>query len=209
MSAPHFSIAQRLLAAGAMCLVALVGLVVLEGRARASGVEVILPMQPVDPRGLLTGHYIQLSFADRLAAGRTCPPLVERADGASDWRDGPRDNWLALKREGDVHVLAGEYATRAEAAAHGDVSVRGNARCNTQFWPTRNGDGGEEAMVVVLTLGVDRFHADQDEAERLEKILRDREQIDRMAAILSVSPDGAARTKGIVVDGKRVELTWF
>lgn len=209
MSAPHFSIAQRLLAAGAVCLLALVGLVVLEGRARASGVEVILPMQPVDPRGLLTGHYIQLSFADRLEAGRECPPLVDE-NVVFHWSGrGPRDNWLALKREGDVHVLAGEYATRAEAAAHGDVVVRGHARCNTQFWPTRNGDGGEEAMVVVLTLDVDRFHADQDEAERLEKILRDRDQIDRMAAILSVSPDGAARTKGVLVDGKRVELTWF
>lgn len=207
MNAPNFSIAQRLLAAGAVCLLALVGLVVLEGRARASGVEVILPMQPVDPRGLLTGHYIQLSFAQRLEAGRTCPPLVERAQ--DDWRDGPRDNWLALKREGDVHVLAGEYATRAQAAAAGDVVARGRARCSSQFWPSRTGDGGEEAMVVVLDLPVDRFHADQDEAETLEKILRDREQVERMAAILSVSPDGAVRTKGITVDGKRVELTWF
>jgi hypothetical protein len=24
-----------------------------------------------------------------------------------------------------------------------------------------------------------------------------------------VSKDGAARTKGVVIDGKRVELTWF
>lgn len=209
MSVPHFSIAQRLLAAGAACLVALVGLVVLEARARAAGVEVILPMQPVDPRGLLTGHYIRLSFADRLDAGRACPPLVEPAEGVVDWRNGPRDNWLALKREGDVHVLAGEFATRAQAAAAGDVVVRGRARCSQQFWPSRTGDGGEEAMVVVLELGVDRFHADQDEAETLEKILRDRDEVDRMAAILSVSPDGAARTKGVALDGKRVELTWF
>lgn len=209
MSAPNFTIAQRLLAAGAVCLIALVGLVVLEGRARATGVEVILPMQPVDPRGLLTGHYIQLSFADRLEAGRGCPPLVEPDGGPVDWRKGPRDNWLALKREGDVHVLAGEYVTRAQAAAAGDVVVRGRARCSQQFWPTRSGEGGEEATVVVLDLGVDRFHADQDEAETLEKILRDREEVDRMAAILSVSPDGAARTKGVTLDGKRVELSWF
>lgn len=207
MSALNFTVAQRLLAAGAACLVALVGLVVLEGRARAAGVEVIVPMQPVDPRGLLTGHYIQLSFAQRLEAGRACPPLVERAEG--DWRDGPHDNWLALRREGAIHVLAGEYATRAEAAAAGEVVARGRARCSQQFWPSPTGDGGEEATVVALDLAVDRFHADQDEAETLEKILRDREDAGRMAAILSVTPDGAVRTKGVTIDGKRVELTWF
>ncbi len=31
----------------------------------------------------------------------------------------------------------------------------------------------------------------------------------RVAAILSVGADGTPRTKGLVVDGKRVELTWF
>ena len=209
MSALTLTLAQRILAAGALCLAALVGLVVMEGRARAAGVEVLLPMRPVDPRGLLTGHYIQLSFANRLEPGRACPPLTAPTEGPTGWRDKPPETWLALNRDGDVHVLTGEYATRKEAAAAGEIVVRGSARCTSQFWPSRNGDSGEESTVVVMDLGVDRFHADQDEAERLEKILRNRDQIERMNAILSVSPDGAVRTKGITVDGKRVELTWF
>jgi GDYXXLXY protein len=204
------SIAQRLIAAGGVCLVALVGLVILEGRARAAGVEVILPMQPVDPRALLTGHYVQLSFAEVLDAGKPCPALLGDETGFP--RGGSQDRgWLALRRDGAVHVLVGAFATQAEAARAGEVVLRGNAHCSTQFVPLPGAtDGaGEERDTVILDLDIDRFHADQDEALALEKILRDRDQADRVAAIVSVSKDGAARTKGVVIDGKRVELTWF
>ena len=207
----NFTLAQRLLAAGALCLAALIFLVVTEARARAAGTEVILRMQPVDPRALLTGHYIQLSFADQLEAGEACPPLVAEAVETNFFRSPEDPHWLALKPKGDLHVLAGEYATKAEAMAHGPVVARGSARCDSVFWatPGATDGGGEERVTVILQLPVDRFHADQDEAEALEKILRDRISLDRLAAILSVSKDGEVRTKGIVVDGKRVELSWF
>lgn len=204
------TLAHRLLAAGALCFFALIGLVVIEGRARASGVEVILPMQPVDPRALLTGHYIQLSFADQLKLGEACPPTIDRSAFIGPFNQ-PAPGWLALRRDGEVHVLAGEYETRDEAAKAGEVVVRGAASCFVQarFRPGDSAAPPEELNTVTLDLPIDRFHADQDEAMALEKILRDREQVDRMAAIVSVSPDGTARTKGIVVDGKRIELTWF
>jgi GDYXXLXY protein len=206
------SLAQRLLAAGFACILALIGLVVIEGRARAAGREVILRMQPVDPRALLTGHYVQLSFADVLEPGEACPPLIDRSAsvGPSD-PDPYTPSWLALRRDGEVHVLAGEYLAKDEAAQHGEIVVRGAAQCIMQFAPQpRDSEAPpQERNTVILDLAIDRFHADQDEAMALEKILRDREQVDRMAAIVSVGPDGTARTKGIIVDGKRVELTWF
>ncbi len=206
-----FSLAKRLIAAGVICLVALIGLVVVEGRARAAGTEVILRMQPVDPRALLTGHYVQLSFADPLDRGEVCPPLLGETVSLNVFRPSDNAKWLALKPEGDVHVLAGEYATKAEALRHATVVARGDARCETMFMPTPGAtDGsGAEVATVVLELPIDRFHADQDEAMALEKILRDRDNVDRIAAIVSVSDDGAVRTKGVVIDGKRVELTWF
>lgn len=205
------TLAQRLIAAGALCLVALIGLVVVEGRARAAGAEVILRMQPVDPRALLTGHYVQLSFADPLEHGETCPPLLDETVSRNIFRSSDASGWLALKPEGDVHVLAGEYATKAEALQHAPVAARGSARCETMFMPLPGAtDGsGEEVATVVMQLPIDRFHADQDEAEALEKILRNRDSVDRIAAIVSVSDDGVARTKGVIIDGKRVELTWF
>lgn len=205
-----FTLAQRLLAAGALCFLALIGLVVMEARARAAGVELLLPMQPVDPRALLTGHYVQLSFADTLEPGESCPPLVDAQASTTIFRSGEPQYWIALKPKGDVHVLAGEYATKAEALANGPVVARGTARCESMFRPTPEAsEGGESAQTVILTLSIDRFHADQDEAEALERILRDGATGDRVAAIVSVGKDGAVRTKGLVVDGERVELTWF
>lgn len=205
-----FTLAQRLLAAGALCLAALIFLVVSEARARAAGTEIILRMQPVDPRALLTGHYIQLSFAEPLDRGEACPPLV--ADDLSTRTRAPNETrWLALKPDGDLHALAGEYLTKEAALAHAPVVARGSARCDSVFMPLPGAtDGaGEERVTIVLELPVDRFHADQDEAEALEKILRDRAFPGRLAAILSVTPDGAVRTKGIMIDDRRVELSWF
>jgi hypothetical protein len=203
-------LAHRLLAAGFVCLLALIGLVVMEGRARVTGREVILRMQPVDPRALLTGHYVQLSFADTLASGEGCPPIIQLAEGPTGWRYKPGETWLALKRQSDVHVLAGEYATKMEAMKHGEIIARGTARCDPPFTPEPGADGATASPgTVFLNLSVDRFHADQDEAMALEKLLRDRTQTDRIAAILSVSDDGTVRTKGVMIDGKRVELTWF
>lgn len=203
------SLAHRLLAAGFVCILALIGLVVIEGRARAAGREVILRMQPVDPRALLTGHYVQLSFADALEPGEACPSIAEN-DAAAGPFGARAEDWLALRKAGDVHVLAGSYATKAEALKHGEIVARGTARCDPPFTPEPGAEGAQASPgTVFLNLAVDRFFADQQEAEALEKILRDRDQVDRTAAILSVSEDGTVRTKGLVVDGKRVELTWF
>lgn len=202
------SLAHRLLAAGFVCILALIGLVVMEGRARAAGREVIVRMQPVDPRALLTGHYVQLSFADVLDPGEACPPIT--GNDASFGAFGARaEDWLALRRDGDVHVLAGSYATKAEALKNGEIAARGTARCDPPFTPEPGTEGAASPGAVFLNLAVDRYFADQQEAEALEKILRDRDQVDRTAAILSVSEDGTVRTKGVIVDGKRVELTWF
>lgn len=206
-----FTLAQRLLAAGALCLAALIFLVVTEARARAAGTEVVLRMQPVDPRALLTGHYIQLSFAEQLDRGEACPPLVADDLSTNFFSGNDETHWLALKPDGDLYTLAGEYMTKEEALAHAPVAARGSARCDTTFMAMPGApDGvGEERVTVFLQLPVDRFHADQDEAEALEKILRDRTFPGRLAAILSVTPDGAVRTKGIMIDDRRVELSWF
>lgn len=195
------TLAQRLLAAGALCLLALVGLVVVEARARAAGTEVVLDMEPIDPRSLLSGHYVILGFAQALPQGAKCPPI---ADVPFDRRD---RGWVALTRSGERHVVSGAAVTRAEAQKLGQIVVRGIALCNE---PTPGTDGAPGMDGAVrLDLAVDRYHADQDEAEAIEKAIRDREGEARVAAVLSIASDGTPRTKGLIVDGERIELTWF
>jgi uncharacterized membrane-anchored protein len=197
-----FTLAQRLLAAGALCLLALVSLVAFEARARAAGTEVILDLEPVDPRALLSGHYVILGFAQTLAPDAACPPIAEVS-----WSR-RHEGWVALRREGDRHVVSGAASTRAKAERLGEIVVRGAATCNPPTPSTKDGPGAPGA--VRLELPVDRYYADQDEAEAIEKAMRDRAAEEaRVAAILSIGKDGAPRTKGLIVDGERVELTWF
>ena len=191
----------RLLLAGVLCLAALIALVVIEGRARAAGREVIVAMQPVDPRSILSGHYVQLNFTEPLD-GAPCPPLE-----AAPLND---EGWVALKPRGERHVVAGAASTRAAAQKLGDVVVRGWASCEAAIpgTPEPNPAPGFPGALT-LHIGVNRFHADQDEATAIETAMRDRAGDPRVAAILSIGADGTPRTKGIMIDGKRVELSWF
>ena len=179
-----------LLAAGLLAL-ALVGLVAREGYARASGREVVLAMQAFDPRSLLTGHYAALQLADRMAAGAAC----EYSE---------RDSWIQLRMEGGRHRVAGVSRTRAAAERAGAVAVRGRVYCVSMAAP-------EAPPLARLEIGIDRFHADQEEAERIEAMLRPGPATGapEAFAVVSVGRDGRARLKAIIVGGRRLELSWF
>lgn len=193
----RFGLPQRLLAAGAICLAALVALVVIEARARSAGTEVILPMQPVDPRALLSGHYVQMAFGEALPPGENCPPTDL----------GYEQGWIALRREGDRHVVMAAARSRDDAARQGEITLRGALHCNP---PVPGADGAEPSPGnLTLQLAVERFHADQEEALAIERAMTDRSsESARVYAILSVDDAGTPRTKGLIVDGRRIMLTW-
>ena len=176
--------------AGALLGAALIGLVSYEGQARAGGREVALEMEGVDPRGLLTGHYARLALRHRLPPGAACPPGTETRTSPE------KRGWVALAPAGRAWRVRGQTPGRAEALRHGPVAVRGFARCS----------GAD----VELDVGVRRFHADQSEAEALERALRPgRAEAAQGYALISVGRDGRARLKGVEVEGRRVDLDWY
>jgi uncharacterized membrane-anchored protein len=185
----------RILAVAGLCLAALIGLVINEALARASGQEVLLPIEAVDPRSLLHGHYVQLDLTQRLAQGEQCPPQ-------GDWK------WVALQPRGDVHVLAGGADSRNAAQGLGALPIKGSFTCQDPFIL---GEGEAQPGWVRLDLGIDRFHINQQDAERIERVLRDQRPDDeiRAYAIVSVARDGHARLRGLIVDGERLELNWL
>ncbi|WP_183771477.1 GDYXXLXY domain-containing protein [Phenylobacterium haematophilum] len=186
----------RIAAASAVLVLLLVGVVLRENGARATGREALLPMEAVDPRDLLTGHYVALRLTQQLALGQPCPR--ER----STFEDG---GWIGLKPAGGHYRFIGVGASRQAALAGGaELAVRGGVYCS------RTAFGNTESDVVTLDIGVDRFHADQDEAQAIEKALRERRQGEAPAfAVVSVGDDGRARLKGVIVGGKRTDLTWW
>ena len=190
------SLPLRIAAAAAVLVLLLVGVVLRENGARAAGREALLPMEAVDPRDLLTGHYVALRLTQQLALGQPCPR--ER----STFEDG---GWIGLKPAGGHYRFIGVGASRQAALAGGaELAVRGGVYCS------RTAFGNTESDVVTLDIGVDRFHADQDEAQAIEKALRERRQGEAPAfAVVSVGDDGRARLKGVIVGGKRTDLTWW
>lgn len=78
----------------------------------------------------------------------------------------------------------------------GELVVRGALTCEFR---------GE---AVTLHIGVERFHASQAEAERIEQLLQGGRPTQAFA-LVSVGRDGRARLNGVRVDGRRVALEWF
>lgn len=183
-----------MLVAGFWVLV-LSALVVNEGLARRGGQEVLLPMEAVDPRSLLQGHYVALNLTRRLGADERCPPL-------GDWK------WVALRSQGEIYVAVGGATSRDEAQQIG-LPVRGSYMCSPPL--PAQGDVPAQPGWLTLELGVDRFHINQAEAERIEHVLREQStnQGTRALAIVSVGQDGHARLKGLLIDGERLELNWL
>ncbi|MBP6690582.1 MAG: GDYXXLXY domain-containing protein [Hyphomonadaceae bacterium] len=186
----------RILAVAGICAASLIALVVSEGFARESGQEITLPMEAVDPRAILSGHYVQLNFTQRLEATAACPP-----DG--DW------DWVALRPENDIYVAAGGAVSRDEAERVGPLPVKGTFTCSPPT-PPQEGIEGMPGWLT-LNLGVDRFHINQADAERIERVLRDQRAAEetRAFAVLSVGRDGRARLRALKIDGERFELRWL
>lgn len=187
--------APRILAVAALCAASLIALVISEGAARASGQEALLAMEAVDPRSLLQGHYVQLQLIQRLEPNEPCPHVEGGA------------KWIAFTRgDNEVLTFAGAARSRDGATQIAPIALKGDFTCSE---PSPGGEG--PPGWVQLDLGIDRFHINQADAERIERVLREQrpDGEPRAFAIISIARDGRARLKGLRIDGERLELTWL
>lgn len=192
----RLSLPLRILLAAALLTAALVGLVVRESLARARGAEVVLPINAYDPRSPLSGHFVRFAITYPIPKGAACPPGAAAA--VPDWR------WVILRREGAFHRVASVAGSR-QGGRPGDVPVWGWVTCH----PAGDGDPRAQGSLS-LDLRVDRFHADQRQAEAIERSLRLAPgQSPSAFAVLSIDDRGKARLKGIIVNGRRTDLTWL
>jgi hypothetical protein len=202
--------ALRILAVDAVSIAALVGLVVRESLARQAGTEVILRMEAADPRALLTGHYVSIALRETLAPGAPCPAGVGESAPSAPFGGERPPSWVALAQTADHASVAGVAPGRTQAQRLAPLVVRGSAWCTPSVAPS-DGDPGQVGAVS-LDLGVDRFHISQAEAERIEGLMASQRQSggpSPVDAIVSIGQDGRARLKGLVVEGRRMELSLF
>ena len=206
--------AIRILAVAAVAILGLVGLVVEESRARAAGAEVTLAMEAVDPRALLSGHYVAITLREALPPDQACPPGTDTTSASPlfPFNQTPTAPlWIALAPMGDHHAVAGAAKDRATAARFAPLVARGTVSCAPGRKPTAEEPEPLESGSVSLDLGVNRFYASQDEARRIDALMARRGAGDAspVSAILSIGGDGKARLKGLKVEGRRIELSLF
>lgn len=193
---------MRILVVAALSVLALIGLVVHEAVALAAGTEIVMPMQPVDPQSLLSGHYVALDLTEPLAVGQSCPPGAQ-----TGWQPGfdpslRRVRWVALGPGGGHTRVLGVAETRAAAERFAPVTALGDAYCVP---PVADSPGG-----VSTWLGVERFHLDQADAERIAGAMSPTsEHPIPVSAILSVPDNGQTRVKGLMVGGRRIVPGWY
>ncbi len=197
----------RILIVAALAALSLIGLVVRESMARAAGTEVLLAMEAVDPRSLLSGHYVIVGLQEELPEGAECPP-----GAGEDFFPTPQSvpsSWVALRANQERHSLVGAADTRDGALALGTLVVRGSASCT----PPIPASEGAAALpgTARLFIGIDRFHINQSEAQRIDALLRAQTPNSEQSifAIVSIGADGRARLKGLQVEGERLELNWL
>lgn len=145
-----------------------------------SGQEVMVRSTFVDPRDIFRGHYVQLNLTLG-PFGRDLPGIEGHDPGTSTYatlREGEDGFWVvkAIHKtlpDGQEPVLKGRVIVPAE---------------------NQNLPRGR------IILPFDRYFADYERAQELEKLRRDQ----KLGVILALDGKGGAVIKGLTIDGERV-----
>ena len=144
---------------------------------RSGGTEVILALEPVDPRDLLAGYYVIISTPVHRIR-------LDSVDGETGFAI--HDDvyvTLAPGDDGNWQPVAVHTSRPAEGVfLHGKVQTASAERITADF-------------------NIERFYADEATAQALEQ----RRQTDRdsLRLIVSVGDDGRAIIRGLEIDGER------
>jgi uncharacterized membrane-anchored protein len=200
-----------------LCLIALAMtaflafMVTRQATLRAGGTEIILPMEPVDPRDVLLGYYIVIATpAHRLQTDELAGPvegwsigdtayvvLNEGADGAwrpvGVWPQRPLDGVFLKGRVQSAHTLSDRSATEPVDGEAPDWTARQDVI------------PGAERQVLSLRFNLERYYANASSAGELDRLRGE----DRLRLIVAVAADGSAVIKGLEVDGQARYETLF
>ncbi len=150
------------------------------------GREILLKVEPVDPRDLLRGDYVYLSYEISRIPTTLIADLP--ADGTAETAGRIT---VRLKQDGDGYWRAASawLAAPPSAAGPGEVDIVGRIAPGRSF-------GGDAA--VSPAYGIERFYLPEGEGRAIERDMRARPFGIRAA----VSKDGTAQIKALM-DGER------
>lgn len=189
----------------------LAAMVVRTATQRAQGAEILLSMEPVDPRDMLLGYYVTIETpVHQIDTGEVEGPLAGWRQGGvafvslDQGEDGSwRPSGVFHERPDEGVFLQGRVAwayTRSDQrdAEPGPGDTDG-------LRPREDPIPGTERQELRIAYNLERYFTDADTARELEDMRRE----DRLRLIVSVGPDGQALIKGLEIDGEARYETVF
>lgn len=160
----------------------------ISGRASVlrDGREVLLKVEPIDPRDLLRGDYVTLGYEIM-----NLPAELFGAAPAGDPDYSAKPVWVVLRKgaDGVFHPASAALDRLAlKDVQPDDVVIRGT----TNGWPTAGGP-------VFAQYGLERFYLPEGEGKQIEKDMCERP----FFVVASVAEDGSAQIKAFR-DGETV-----
>jgi uncharacterized membrane-anchored protein len=146
-----------------------------------NGQEVLLSVQPVDPRDLLRGDYVTIGYN---ISSVSTDLFAERPQDDRNGRD--RTVFVRLRpgEDGIWEAVAARYDEKPEPApAGGELDIRGIA---TSSWY-------DDAASINIAYGIERFYVPEGEGRAIEGNLRER----AFTMTVAVASDGTAQIKSL------------
>lgn len=171
----------RLLLISAAMTALLATMVINQASARAGGTEIRLAMEPVDPRDLLLGHYVELiTPLQRLETARL--------QGGTEhvFRQGDRI-WVGLETGAD----GSSRPVSVHPSPPGGLYIEGRVRVAGYV-------SGEPGQWLTVHYNIERYFASPEAALELEGYRDER----RLRLIVSLSRSGSAVIRGLEIDGE-------
>lgn len=170
-------------------------MVISHEHARNSGTEVILNMEPVDPRSLFRGHYVRI---------RTDLQTIDFADvkGETGFEKGDRIFVIITGNDENGWEASSLSTSRPNTGTFLQGRVQ-RIRYKYEKVKSENGTTQREKLPkgVTVRYAVESYFASQAEAKALENKMRDRDH--KMRLILAVDKHGKAVIRGLEIDDKR------
>lgn len=152
------------------------------GRAAVlnSGTDVTLTVEPIDPRDLLRGDYVVLSYPISVLTGEMAPEGAQRGDTIHVR--------VAPDADGVYRPVAASLGGGiGTPPAEGEVDIRGIVR---------NATSGR----VHALFGIERFYVPEGKGRGIEENMRQ----DRFEVVVAVGEDGSAQIRSLLHDGQAI-----
>ena len=156
-----------------------------------NGQEVLLKVEPVDPRDLLRGDYVRLGYEiSRLPVER----IANLPQGETTSVERPIVVRVRKEADGYWRATSAWLGTAAATAPAGEVDLRGNVQGGWNVTP---------GSTIAVDYGIERFYVPEGEGLAIEEEMRRRyagaePEIRNFGVKVAVGNDGTAQIKALM-----------